>query len=569
MKFMKYWVAFAFALCALAGETKAQSVQFLGGGSSALFLELGQAAVQLNGGTGTACTWTASGSTSVAAHDNRTSPATEDQGQIWVVWSPGTGTCTAPTGAGFNIYAYIQLDSTVGDRCFFGVESTGTSGCTMVLTVTAGTAGANKLCYPSAATCTQFGDTAGGIPTAVISAVNGQHFFVAGTDIRPEDAKFATLRALTPCGQAVYRQPFDLGLHQVYGLGYQTGTAGVGTDIASTFSGALFHVLDFNIAGNDPITNKAVRSFTVSTVGAQPIVVAVSPAGGTGIGAATDIPLATLMLFYDGAVGRATDLLGPTAATPVTTLVRESLSGTYNVFEYSAVNNNQFHASQDDFNCNGNQVANNPLNNNSPAAGGNAFRKRVIGTGQMVAQIQAGTSTDNRLGYFFWSAGNAGSFSTTNGKYLTVNGVDPLKDAYSDGVFPGISGGPALSTVTFKYLNQGDYPIWSALRLVSTSPTPAGVTAIISAVQTLNTTQFDFVTLGNLKVWHSHYYMNAINVNFAANGPTISSSGDLCGTGGASAENGGDAGGSNILKANNANFCSDFGSTFGITLKTN
>jgi len=150
-----------------------------------------------------------------------------------------------------------------------------------------------------------------------------------------------------------------------------------------------------------------------------------------------------------------------------------------------------------------------------------------------------------------------------------VNGVDPLKDAYSDGVFPGVSGGPALSTVTFKYLNQGDYPIWSPLRLVSTSPTPAGVTNLIAAVQTLNTTQFDFVTLANLKVWHSHYYMNAINVNFAANGATISSSGDLCGTGGASAENGGDAGGSNILKANNANFCSDFGSTFGITLKTN
>jgi hypothetical protein len=93
------------------------------------------------------------------------------------------------------------------------------------------------------------------------------------------------------------------------------------------------------------------------------------------------------------------------------------------------------------------------------------------------------------------------------------------------------------------------------------------VTNLISAAQTLNTTQFDFVTLANLKVWHSHYYMNAINVNFAANGPTIGASGDLCS--GGNAENGGDAGGSNILKVNNANFCTDFGNTFGLTLKVN
>jgi len=54
----------------------------------------------------------------------------------------------------------------------------------------------------------------------------------------------------------------------------------------------------------------------------------------------------------------------------------------------------------------------------------------------MVATLQAATT--DTLGYFFWSAGNASAFTATNGKYLTVNGVDPLLNAYTDGVFPGV-----------------------------------------------------------------------------------------------------------------------------------
>ena len=55
MKFAKYLLVLTIALCAIASVSNAQSIQVLGGGSSALFLELGQAAVNLNGGTGVAC----------------------------------------------------------------------------------------------------------------------------------------------------------------------------------------------------------------------------------------------------------------------------------------------------------------------------------------------------------------------------------------------------------------------------------------------------------------------------------------------------------------------------------
>jgi hypothetical protein len=577
MEYMKYLSVLALAMFATVSHANAQaSIQLLGGGSSALFVELGQAAVN-QAGTG-ACVWTQGGNTNVLARDARTSPATDEQGNIWVVWTPGTGTCTAPAGS-YNIWSYMSLDSTIGDRCYFEVDSSGTPGCVQVMTIASGTAGVNKLCYPSASTCTSFGDTTGGIAASVISALNGQHFFVAGTDILPLDAKFATHRMLQPCGQAINRQPFDQILRQVAGLGYGTSTTGVGTNVQSSFSTAQFHVLDFNITGNDPInTTAAVPAHTVVTVGAQPIVVAVGPndTTGTGLNLATDIPAYVLMNFYNGTLGRATDLLGPTQPWAVTTLVREPLSGTYNTFEWSLINNSQFHDSQDAYNCSSTGgVFANPMTltsiNGKFANGGGqyAYRKRAIGTGELVNQLQAATDTDNRLGYFFWSAGNAAG--KTNVKYLTVNGVDPLLNSYSNGTLPG-SGGPGdpgLSAVTFKALNAGDYPAWSALRLVSRAPYTTAVTNLVSALQTLNTTQHDMVTLANLNVWHSHYYLPVIGSNTAANGNTVNTANDLCNTPGALAETGGDAGGATILIKANNDFCQDFSNTTGLINKTN
>jgi hypothetical protein len=361
----------------------------------------------------------------------------------------------------------------------------------------------------------------------------------------------------------------------VYGLGYQTGTTGVGTTITS-FYGGSFHVLDFNIAGNDPITSQPVPSYSVSTVGAQPIIVVVN---GPNITAARDINGFTLTQFMQGVIGRTTDLVGPSTTAPVTTLIREPLSGTYNTMEYSIPNSSQFHGSQDDFNCSGNVVYSNPMNLQSDNGAYLAYRKRVIGTGQMVSTLQGFTSSD-AIGYFFWSQGNAAPLMGTTARYLTVNGVDPLQtpSAYATpGVFDGIIPGSdttthALSKVTFTGLNAGDYPVWSALRLVSTSPAPAGVTNIISAAQTLDSTAYDFITLANLKVWHSHFYLPAINEGIEGNGATLNplTPNDLCNpAGGAIGEYGGDAGGANVPKQVNYDFCADFGNQNGLINKAN
>ena len=102
----------------------------------------------------------------------------------------------------------------------------------------------------------------------------------------------------------------------------------------------------------------------------------------------------------------------------------------------------QFKSSQDANNCNGAAAKSNPLNIAS-AVGKvpGAARKRVIGTGEMVATLQAATT--DTLGYFFWSAGNASNLS--NAKYLTVNGID---EAYGlDKVYSSITAVPVPGTL--------------------------------------------------------------------------------------------------------------------------
>jgi hypothetical protein len=552
------------------------NIAFLGGGSSAMFLELGQAA-QSSTVTATPCVWTHASNTipsgDMLARDDRPSafPSSvpiDEYGDIWITWGPGMGTCAAPAG-NFDIYAYTSLDSALGVRCYFEVDdSNGNSGCVQVFTVPASTAGENKLCNLSG-TCVYGPDTP--LPKAILSALHTQHWFAVGTDILPADAKFALLRMFTPCGQPLYRNAYDLTLRLTYGLGYQGSVSGIGEPVFSHFSNKEFHTLDFNFSGNDPINSgKPVPGYSISTLGAKPILVVVSPAGGTGIGTATDINGFTLALFTEGVLGRNTDLDGPTVTSPVTTLINEPLSGPYNVLEYSIPNSSQFHTTQDESNCSSNGgVYSNAMALQSTNGKIPAYRVRAVGTNEMITQLQAASVTDQRLGFFYWSAANASTFTAANGKYLTVNGVDPLQDAYTDGVLPGVDSSHPLSNVTFKWLNMGDYPIWSVLRILSKSPTPIGVTNLISAAQGLNASQHNFISPANLQVWHSHISIPLIGVTTWANGTTINTANDLCNTSGAMVESGGDAGGTTVSKQVNVDFCSDFANPQGLINKTN
>jgi len=603
MKAMKYLFALAGALCATVGASNAQTVA-IGGGSSALALEIGQAAVVYEDsltGPNTACVWSRTtghlnGGSTMNAKDDRAGVNKTESGNVWVVWGKGGvgGTCAAPV-APYNVYMYTNIDSVLGQRGFFATNAAGVSGFLQNLTLVAADSNPavpDNILNVNPTAGHTFTDTAGGIPAVVIALLNGSRWNFAGTDIRPEDGVYATFRAETTCNTYIARQPFDNIVRSTLGLGYADGSF-VQDDFGAS---KKFNVFNYAISGNDPYSAKPVPNYTVGVVGAQPIIVAVGPytsGTNTGVYLAKDIPSYVAAQFFSGVSGRATDLIGPTAPWPVSALVREPLSGTYNTFEYSVINTSKYHTSMDLNNCTG-AGAINPMHNlsmNGAQAGPPlySYRRRVIGTGQMVTQLGNATESDERIGFFFWSAANVGAGSgAANIKYLTLDGVDPLQNAYTTGDLPGSGSpndpcagsiinpapacqpnpAPLTSIVSFAGLNSGDYAAWSALRLVW-DPGNAGVntllTNLIANAQVLNATQYDFVPLSRLNVWRTHYYMNAININTAANGPNIAGGNDLCNSvAPVLAEQGGDAGGAIVLKKVNSDFCKDYNNPGGL-----
>jgi ABC-type phosphate transport system substrate-binding protein len=532
MKLAKYIFVVAPLVVSLAAQLNAQVLAANVAGSSALWLEAGQAVWNVNH-----CTWTSTTSGVTFATDMR--QFLNDNGNLWVGWTTGTGgTCAAPA-ADAQVYAYISLDSSIGVRCLFAQPS-----CTLNSTAAAGTAGVNKL-------GTAFPDTP--LPANVLSAFNGQLVTVAATDILPADAKFATYITLAQCGPLVGTQ--------FVGLGYGDGVEG--PPIQSFYSARAFNPLDFNVFGTDPFTSTAIPAYTVTPVGAVPVVVAVNTVNASGFGSAslTNVTRATLGLVFSGTFVRTADLLPQAFAglsasySGITALSLEPLSGTYTTFDHSVPDGKELHRTQDIGNCvNGAQGAiTNPMNlTRTISQGGSSTtgtHKRVIGTDEMVSEISAVTDS---IGYAFWSAGN---FATpTNMKYLTVDGVDPIQDTYTGGTLPT---GAALANVTLSHVKDGTYPIWSELRFVSTSS--AGLTAAqnLATFATnqvsfgTGTTQPDFIPDAQLNVFHAHFapvFINFNATNTASDGPRV------CGTG-SNPEDGGDVGGLVLSLQAGADFC--------------
>ena len=523
-------------------------------GSSALYLEMGQAAGS-NAAIG-GCVWD-SGSTKVfQLADSRFAEAISDTATAWISWQPN-GNCSTPV-AGSEI-VYLSTDSTVGNRCFFANPR-----CTVVplAAISGGMA--------SASTLSPVTETS--LPAAVLTAVSNISVSVAATDIRPEDAKFATLRALTPCGNPV------VAGSQYLGLGYNSGDQIKGaTSIILNGTGGGFNVGNFNLMGTDPYTTHALpSSFTVTPVGAVPVVVFVNPSNTAGFGSllVSNINRATLAGYLDGTYGRTTDLVpaGAGSATGATVVIREPLSGTYNTMEYAIPNSVENQSSQDVglvslnafnnqstfpyFNCTavGGTVASNPLAETDTRSGGiTGKRARAIGTGNMVKAILA---TPDSLGYSFWSASNFANATAANAKYLTVDGIDPIQETWTDGLVP-TSGNDLLGDVSLAHVKDGSYPIWSVLRLVSDN-SGSGYTVAqnlaSAALSFLSPAQPDFVPMTQLGVVRSHF--SPPGVSYPGNGGNPSD-------GVGSAESGGDVAGLVYSKTAETDYNADNGASTG------
>ncbi|AEU37443.1 hypothetical protein [Granulicella mallensis] len=559
---MKGILKFAFVAClavvAGSASAKAQTVVLDGLGSSGLFLELGLGANSSAGTLHAACVWSENTNTAIAT-DTSLSTTTPgiDKGSAFVAWTKGSdGTCAT---AG-NIYAYESTDSVVGNRCLYNSNLAGGSKCSISY-ATAPTAPVGLILTGGVANCGTTGECP--LPASVVSALDSSTQLVnfAGTDIRPEDAKFATTRALTNCGTVVGSST------QYLGLGYAAGSH-ILTGVANSTS--FFNVLDFTLP-----------AVFVTPVGATPIIVAVNDASGTGLRSFSTIGSQALANFLDGTSSVTGQVSSPTGTgSGVTVFIREPLSGTYNTMEFNAPNrvgtlNGTFATSQDvglnqpaaQVNCTltkansatwpipapapgaalTSTVLKNPLDFTTPGTGGTGSRIRAIGTGQELSSVVGNTS--NSLGYGFWSAANFAGFSavSTTAKYYSVDGIDPLG---ASGTIPTTSA--QLANVSLTTTADGKYPIWSMLRLVNVGTTQnANVAALSSAAQAFSVAAHpDFVPLTNMLVVRSHFAPPAQTLT-AADGSGSTAFGTNAATACTLPENGGDVGGVVIgLKTN-------------------
>jgi hypothetical protein len=575
----KYLLAFAVATSGLSAVAKAQTSEF-GAGSSAMFLQLGEAANTLEGTN--SCVWT--NATAVSAHDTSVTPNAVDTGSAWVIWKGvgGSSSCSS-VASGSTIYSYLSTDSVVGDRCLFN------STCSIVnVNGPEPAAGAGLL---NSVDPTVIEVTPGTmLPSAVLTAVNG-HPNYSGTDIRPEDAEFAITRAVAPCGTQLTQFAGGSGTATQYeGLGY-TPSVTPNNVITGTVSGTFF-VVPFSL----PSTG-----FTVTPLGATPIVVVANGDATTNNGFGDpnikNLNRSTLALYLDGSIGSTADALTPgttaVAAVGTTVWLREPLSGTYNTMEYNVPNSTPLQTSQD---VGVNQVAftstSVPFNKNCngavpfwngatmetlvPSAIGGTLptRKRAIGTGSELTMVR---TTSDSLGYAFWSASNFAGYTPTgapHAKYLSVDGVDPLgtgtEGVAGTGIPTSATGGTPLSNVTLAHVADGTYPIWSLIRLVNVGESaPAALTSLANAAQSaISAAHPDFVpfTAGlssdptftpGLQVERAHFVPPAI----AASGAIVPENG-ACGLFRGAAEVGGDVGGVVIPCVVDESYRTDTGVTF-------
>ena len=558
MRIAKYSLVMAFLVAPFCAQLNAQNLQANVAGSTAFWLEAGEAAYSL-GGTTTTCAWTTLPSVDGSSFviDQRVPslpeyfPFSVDYGALWVTWTTGsTGTCANPSSDS-DVWAYISLDSVLGVRCFFAQPQ-----CTLnvgsfnqdtgvVTPLSAGTAGANAL--PGIV------DTP--LPASVLGAFDGQTISMAATDILPADAKFSSYSVLSQCG--------SLGSGtQFIGLGYGPGPFAP-QPIYSYFSQYYMNVNDFNVYGTDGATGLPVPPYSITPVGAIPVIVAVNTSNPNGFGSAqvTNVNRFQLGLLYTALSLRTADaIIQPFAGTGATyygisALVPSPLSGSYNIFEHSIANSKELYRSLDIYNCDPyGAPAANPLIAPRSIGTTTSYRYRVVGTNEMLSELQ---STQDSIGFELWSAENFAG--TSNIKYLSVDSVDPFFGSYIDGTIPQ-SGNGLLPNVTFSHVADGSYPIWNEERLIS-SPASAGVAAMFASYTQsqlsfgAGATRPDFIPDSQLNVFHMHFAPSGVSFNATntpADGPKI------CGPG-SNAEDGGDVGGLVLTVQAGADICVLYG----------
>ncbi|MGA2577563.1 MAG: hypothetical protein ABSH24_16200 [Bryobacteraceae bacterium] len=534
MRQSKFLSAALFAAAAFIATpiVNATTVKVVGAGSSAMWQSAALGAFNQLAGAG-AGHFTVKGScptngNCAQIHDSRSASILPEGGSLWVVWN------AAQTDA----WAYLSVDSVVGNRSYFATPRT-----TLQIDPETETGSGFSTNLISS---TLWGADAANIPAAVYTALNNAAITTAFTDIRPEDAKFASCRTLDELVTTSYA-----------GLGYGTGTTCstlIGTQILSAFSSTVANPVNFNIKGTDPFTGETIKPFYTIDVGASPIVFLVNRTnpnglgyGGVGTPVITNLTVPVAQKLWSGAEcdTNAFAAAGPPTDVPVFVMQREPMSGTMNTTEFTTfrcgntagtagtcpvTGNTSYHNSQEKGVNPTLGGANNPLN--LPCTAGGGSRMRAIGTGEMDGT--AVFNTKDSIGYSFWGYGNVSKLAgSSNYGYLTLSGIDPIQTTYSNGELPvctssaGSGVCPAAPGTSFPNLRNGTYTAWSVLRVVTDS---SGVnltnsSILVTAIQdNVNSTVPDFVpfkAVGDdpgLRYYRSHFLQSGQTPNNGLSG---------------------------------------------------
>ncbi len=466
------------------------------------------------------CHWTSS--TNFNLIDTRLGVNLTDSGATWVVWSvPGTGNAQADCAAAqtsnppvADVWVFANVDSVVGNHAYFAKLTENSS----FAVNSAPAAGANAI------GSALFSDgSTDSTPSQNIwnLLAQGSVVNVAATDIRPEDAAWVMCRANSPLGASTVGT--GNGTDNLDGLGYSaTGaqqSAGRCAQFNSSGSQTLLNVFGnavhsgypsstkkanvaaFNITGKDPATNSTVPAYTVTPIGAVPVVFIVNHTNGTlsGLTNASDSQLQTAFSGTNCDAGA----FGLTAGA-INIFLREPLSGTYNTTEANVMRYPTTYGSGpgvSGVSMETNVGANNPLAANAgTCAAGAGHRYRAIGTGEEVKSVlnsSSAFSANNAdgIGFTFFSYGNVSSIAgSTNYSYITLDGVDGIFQSHNAGSGTSLDPGqPTLGQLplstpcgtgtaafpcpeqqiwqggySFPNVRNGTYRAWSLLRLVAT-----------------------------------------------------------------------------------------------------
>jgi hypothetical protein len=512
MKNMKLLILGLFATAAVAVVPTANAqpaVHFLASGGTSAFQQFGVSVVNdiaaatptfTGGGSihhftikGTCADSIEPGTPCVGVVDGRNHAIPVESASYWLVWVCPAAGCTGANAT--DVWAYDSLDATVALRNYLASSTSVVATGTQTGVDPAGNLIKAQLFLYGDATGACGGPTtcdAAEIPADVYAAVNGAVFNASTSDIRPEDALFATERA----NSVSTLSPWS-------GLGYGGGpTTLIGASIASAFTQTFATPVAFGLpGGTDPFTGNPIpATIKVFTVGEEPIVFVVNRTDANGLGnvvagepwynnvvdnAGTG-PLAYApspigQLFGGVNCSGSSNAIGNfaggvfTSGLPtglanfgVNPILREALSAAENVVEYNAFRtyggslggavggsevsnaNVVVTTSQESYlvatagnapvNPLGGPQATNPPGTPCTNFGGSGLgsRYRAISTSEEVGnptKSPTGVALKaDSIGYTFFSFGNISNLANNpNYGYVTLDGVDPIFNSYAGG----------------------------------------------------------------------------------------------------------------------------------------